>query len=76
MKSSCIITDKILVVQEKSGPGAAKKLWKTSTGLTDPGEDIVDAAIRKANEETGLDAKVDRICLFASSGASSAWRYS
>lgn len=54
-------THKMLVVQEKSGPAAAKKLWKIPTGLTDPGEDIVDAAIREAKEETGLDVEFDRI---------------
>lgn len=47
-----------MVVQERSGPGAAKKLWKIPTGLTDPGEDIDDAAIREGKEEIGLDAKV------------------
>jgi 8-oxo-dGTP pyrophosphatase MutT (NUDIX family) len=55
------VTHKMLVVQEKSGPAAAKKLWKMPTGLTDPGEDIVEAAIREAKEETGLDVEFDRI---------------
>jgi 8-oxo-dGTP pyrophosphatase MutT (NUDIX family) len=55
------ITQKMLVVQEKTGPAAAKKLWKMPTGLTDPGEDIVDAAVREAKEETGLDLEFDRI---------------
>jgi 8-oxo-dGTP pyrophosphatase MutT (NUDIX family) len=55
------ITHKMLVVQEKSGPAAVRKLWKMPTGLTDPGEDIVDAAIREAKEETGLDVEFDRI---------------
>ena len=57
------ITHEMLVVQEKTGPAAAKKLWKMPTGLTDPGEDIVDAAIREAKEETGLDVEFDRIML-------------
>lgn len=55
------ITNEMLVVQEKSGPAADKKLWKMPTGLTDPGEDIVEAAIREAKEETGLDVEFDRI---------------
>lgn len=55
---------KMLVVQEKTGPAAKRKLWKMPTGLTDPGEDIIDAAVREAKEETGLDVKFDRIiCL-------------
>mmetsp|Transcript_6396 Transcript_6396/g.12059 ORF Transcript_6396/g.12059 Transcript_6396/m.12059 type:complete len:445 (+) Transcript_6396:149-1483(+) len=55
------VTHKMLVVQEKHGPAAARKLWKMPTGLTDPGEDIVDAAVREAKEETGLDVEFDRI---------------
>jgi len=54
-------THKMLVVQEKTGPAAGMKLWKMPTGLTDPGEDIVEAAIREAKEETGLDVEFDRI---------------
>jgi len=37
------------------------KLWKMPTGLTDPGEDVVDAAVREVKEETGLDVTFDRI---------------
>ena len=54
-------THEMLVVQEKTGPAAKRKLWKMPTGLTDPGEDIVEAAIREAKEETGLDVEFDRI---------------
>mmetsp|Transcript_9752 Transcript_9752/g.12353 ORF Transcript_9752/g.12353 Transcript_9752/m.12353 type:complete len:437 (+) Transcript_9752:320-1630(+) len=54
-------TGKILVVQEKTGPAAARKLWKMPTGLTDPGEDIIDAAVREAKEETGLECIFDKI---------------
>ncbi len=39
----------------------ARKLWKMPTGLTDPGEDIVDAAIRETKEETGLECTFDKI---------------
>lgn len=55
------LSGKMLVVQEKTGPAAKRKLWKMPTGLTDPGEDIIDAAVREAKEETGLDVKFDRI---------------
>ena len=58
------ITGKMLVVQEKSGQAAAWKLWKMPTGLADPGEDIVDAAIREVKEETGLDCSFDHIVCF------------
>ncbi|GKZ00255.1 hypothetical protein MPSEU_000978400 [Mayamaea pseudoterrestris] len=47
---------RMLVVQEKTGPAAAWKLWKMPTGLADPGEDIHMAAVRECKEETGLDA--------------------
>lgn len=45
---------KILVVKEKSGPAAAYDLWKMPTGLSDPDEDIHEAAMRELLEETGL----------------------
>eukprot|EP00588_Corethron_pennatum_P005480 CAMPEP_0194289492 /NCGR_PEP_ID=MMETSP0169-20130528/39161_1 /TAXON_ID=218684 /ORGANISM="Corethron pennatum, Strain L29A3" /LENGTH=400 /DNA_ID=CAMNT_0039036783 /DNA_START=97 /DNA_END=1299 /DNA_ORIENTATION=+ len=56
------LTKKMLVVQEKTGPAAARgKLWKMPTGLVDPGEDIAQAAVREAAEETGLECTFDRI---------------
>lgn len=55
------LTKKILVVQEKTGPAAKSKLWKMPTGLLDPGEDVIDAAVREAKEETGLDCVFDKI---------------
>lgn len=58
------LTKKILVVQEKSGPAAAKKLWKMPTGLTNPGEDITDAAIREIFEETNLKCTFSHIVCF------------
>jgi ADP-ribose pyrophosphatase YjhB (NUDIX family) len=54
----------MLVVQEKSGPAAARRLWKMPTGLADPGEDITDAVIREVREETGLDCVFDHIICF------------
>eukprot|EP00816_Leptocylindrus_hargravesii_P011187 CAMPEP_0196824558 /NCGR_PEP_ID=MMETSP1362-20130617/92317_1 /TAXON_ID=163516 /ORGANISM="Leptocylindrus danicus, Strain CCMP1856" /LENGTH=381 /DNA_ID=CAMNT_0042204857 /DNA_START=93 /DNA_END=1238 /DNA_ORIENTATION=+ len=58
------VTGKMLVVQEKTGPAAARKLWKMPTGLTDPGEDIAEAAVRELKEETGLDCVFDHIICF------------
>lgn len=55
---------KMLVVQEKTGPAAAWKLWKMPTGLLDSGEDIQDAAIRELLEETGLEATMKGIICF------------
>ena len=49
-------TTKMLVVQEITGPAAARNLWKMPTGLMDPGEDIAEAAMRELQEETGLVA--------------------
>lgn len=57
-------TGKMLVVQEKSGPAAARRLWKMPTGLADPGEDITDAVIREVKEETGIDCVFDHIICF------------
>lgn len=55
---------KIILVQERTGPAARRKLWKMPTGLIDPGEDIADAAIRELKEETGLDGVFEGIiCL-------------
>lgn len=61
------ITGKMLVVQEKSGPAAKRKLWKMPTGLCDPSEDISDAAVRELMEETGLECEVDEIVCFRQS---------
>jgi len=54
----------MLVVQEKTGPASAFKLWKMPTGLLDPGEDIRSAARRELKEETGLDADLVKIVCF------------
>jgi len=53
--------NKMLVVQEMTGPAAAKKLWKVPTGLLEPGEDIPTGAQRELKEETGLDGVLDKI---------------
>jgi 8-oxo-dGTP pyrophosphatase MutT (NUDIX family) len=54
---------RLLVVQEKTGPAAAWKLWKLPTGLADPNEDIHEAATRELEEETGLHASFDGLLL-------------
>ena len=56
--------NQILVVQEKSGPAAKYQLWKMPTGLSDPNEDISDAAVREMYEETGLKCIFDQILCF------------
>mmetsp|Transcript_692 Transcript_692/g.1000 ORF Transcript_692/g.1000 Transcript_692/m.1000 type:complete len:411 (+) Transcript_692:64-1296(+) len=55
---------KMLLVQEKTGPAAARKLWKMPTGIADPGEDVADAAVRELEEETGLKSTFDSIVCF------------
>ena len=54
---------RMLVVQERTGPAAASRVWKMPTGLVDPGEDMHDAAVRECWEETGL--KVHTLGLLA-----------
>jgi ADP-ribose pyrophosphatase YjhB (NUDIX family) len=64
----CVITrndGSILLVKEKSGPASVKGgIWKLPTGLVDPKEDLQDAAIREAKEETCLDCRFDSIVCF------------
>lgn len=62
---------KILAVQEKTGPAASLKLWKLCTGLSDPGEDVHQAAVRELQEETGLIATCRGILLIRQSHSSS-----
>lgn len=65
----------MLVVQEVTGPAAARKLWKMPTGLIDPGEDIGEAAQRELAEETGLeDARCEGILAFRQAHGASAGR--
>ena len=65
--------NKMLVVQEKTGPAAVSKLWKMPTGLVDPGEDICDTAVRELKEETGISCpyELDRIVGFRQAHPSS-----
>lgn len=51
-------------MQERTGPAAKRKLWKMPTGLTDPGEDVAQAAVRELKEETGLECTFDKILCF------------
>jgi len=60
----------MLVVQEKTGPAAAYKLWKMPTGLADPGEDIHHASERELLEETGLSASFSGLVAFRQAHAS------
>lgn len=55
------LTRRLLVVREKTGPAAARGLWKMPTGLADPGEDAAAAAVRETEEETGLRVEFDRV---------------
>ncbi|CAB9505492.1 Nudix hydrolase [Seminavis robusta] len=68
-------SSKMLVVQEITGPAAARKLWKMPTGLIDPGEDIGEAALRELEEETGLKgATCEGILAFRQAHGASAGR--
>lgn len=43
---------KVLLMERADAPG----LWQSVTGSQDPGESLLDTAIREVGEETGLDA--------------------
>lgn len=62
----------IMLVKEKSGPAAFHGgIWKLPTGLAESEEDIPEAALREAKEETGLDCVFDSIiCIRHSHGGS------
>ncbi|KAH7437015.1 hypothetical protein KP509_05G052700 [Ceratopteris richardii] len=49
--------NKILVVQEATGPTKGSGNWKIPTGVVHQGEDVNEAAEREVKEETGVDAE-------------------
>ncbi|KAH7299228.1 hypothetical protein KP509_24G001000 [Ceratopteris richardii] len=49
--------NRLLLVQEVTGPTKGSGTWKMPTGVVLQGEDIQDAAVREVKEETGVDAK-------------------
>jgi 8-oxo-dGTP pyrophosphatase MutT (NUDIX family) len=52
----------VLLVKERTGPASVGAgIWKLPTGLADPAEDIADAALREAYEETGLHCSFESI---------------
>eukprot|EP00898_Chlorokybus_atmophyticus_P001395 jgi/Chlat1/2256/Chrsp17S02569 len=56
--------NEMLVVQERSGPLKGLKVWKMPTGLSNPGEDIGDTAVREVFEETGVRAEFQEVICF------------
>lgn len=57
-------TGRLLLVQEKNGPLKGAGVWKLPTGLSDPGEDIADAAMREVLEETGVKTEFVKLLCF------------
>jgi ADP-ribose pyrophosphatase YjhB (NUDIX family) len=54
----------ILLVKERSGPAAVSSIWKLPTGLVEPTENLGEAAVREAKEETCIDCEFDSIICF------------
>jgi ADP-ribose pyrophosphatase YjhB (NUDIX family) len=50
---------KLLLVQRNHEPKLGE--WSFPSGFVDAGEELHEAAIREAKEETGLDVRVDRL---------------
>ncbi|KAH7430181.1 hypothetical protein KP509_09G087200 [Ceratopteris richardii] len=49
--------NRLLVVQEVTGPTRGSDTWKMPTGVVLQGEDIQEAAVREVKEETGVEAE-------------------
>ncbi|CEM16467.1 unnamed protein product [Vitrella brassicaformis CCMP3155] len=66
---AAIINDRnqVLLVQEANGPLKGRGIWKMPTGHVHNGESLVEAAIREAKEETGIDTEFDSILAFRES---------
>uniref|UniRef100_A0A7S0M110 Nudix hydrolase domain-containing protein n=1 Tax=Cryptomonas curvata TaxID=233186 RepID=A0A7S0M110_9CRYP len=64
----CVVDaqDRILVVQERRGPAAArgKNFWKVPTGLVDHAEDLAEAGCREVLEETGVRVAFEGVVAF------------
>jgi len=56
--------NQVLFVQEAYGPSAGKNIWKIPTGLLEAGEDIAKGVVRELFEETGLEAKFEKVLAF------------
>ena len=58
----------IILVKERTGPASVGSgIWKLPTGLVDPTEDVCQAAIREAKEETGLNCRFASVVAFRQS---------
>ena len=61
--------DRLVLVRRAIEPGYG--LWVFPGGYVDRGEQIVEAAIREAREESGLDVRIDRLVNIYSYGGGS-----
>lgn len=61
--------DRLVLVRRAIEPGYG--LWVFPGGYVDRGEQIVEAAIREAREESGLDVRIDRLINIYSYGGGS-----
>lgn len=61
--------DRLVLVRRAIEPGYG--LWVFPGGYVDRGEPIVEAAIREAREESGLDVRIDRLVNIYSYGGGS-----